>query len=74
MPDHFDDRATAMRRLLPQAARVDRRSRPAAQAAALDAFLHALGEHGLAVRCPLLAPPHDRRWAHPYGDSASATN
>ncbi|GAA2197566.1 hypothetical protein [Streptomyces bangladeshensis] len=186
VPDHFDDHATAMRRLLPQAARalaegslgaighgaiglsrVDWRSWPAAQAAALDTFLHAwwrhaltvpeppygieeifdacvttartvapflaawergpaadahlvhcadvwlydllsddspfswwygeseaagvaelrdwlsgtgaarlhaLGEHDLAVRCALLALPHDQRWDHPYWGSASATN
>ncbi len=64
VPDHFDDHATAMRRLLPQAARalaegslgaighgaiglsrVDWRSWPAAQAAALDTFLHAWWRH-----------------------------
>ncbi|MEU0004784.1 hypothetical protein ABZ079_10905 [Streptomyces sp. NPDC006314] len=60
VPDHFDDHAAAMRRLLPQAARamaegtlgaigygahglsrVDWRSWPAEQAAAIDAFLRA---------------------------------
>ncbi|MEU5533861.1 hypothetical protein [Streptomyces sp. NPDC020362] len=38
------------------------------------ARLHALGEHDRAVRSRLQALPHDERWAHPYWDSAAATN
>ncbi|MFF4801770.1 hypothetical protein ACFY1U_25785 [Streptomyces sp. NPDC001351] len=66
VPDHFDDHAAAMRRLLPQAARaaadgsldaigygahgltrLDWRSWPAEQAAAIEAFLHAWWQDAL---------------------------
>ncbi|MEU2287807.1 hypothetical protein ABZ614_38885 [Streptomyces sp. NPDC013178] len=36
--------------------------------------LRAAGETDLATRAELLALPYDDRWAHPYWDSASATN
>ncbi|WP_406446633.1 hypothetical protein OHB14_47415 [Streptomyces sp. NBC_01613] len=38
------------------------------------ARLGAQGEPGLAIQAELLALPYDERWAHPYWDSASATN
>ncbi|QTD97558.1 hypothetical protein [Streptomyces cyanogenus] len=71
VPDHFDDHESAMRRLLPQAARaladgalgtiglgsiglsrVDWRSWPPQQAAAIDAFLHAWWQHALTLPTP----------------------
>ncbi|MFF3332111.1 hypothetical protein ACFYWX_21530 [Streptomyces sp. NPDC002888] len=38
------------------------------------ARLRALGEPDLAIRCELVALPYDERWAHPYWDTADATN
>ncbi|MFE0253526.1 hypothetical protein [Streptomyces sp. NPDC059010] len=71
VPDHFDDHAAVMRRLLPQGARamadgslssvtvgahglsrVDWRSWPAEQAAAIEAFLHAWWQEALATPEP----------------------
>ncbi|OIJ92506.1 hypothetical protein [Streptomyces colonosanans] len=71
VPDHFDDHAASMRRLLPQTARamadgsldgvgwgahglsrVDWRSWPAEQAAAIEAFLHAWWEDVLTAPEP----------------------
>lgn len=71
VPDHFDDHAAAMRRLLPQGARamadgalgvigygahglsrVDWRSWPAEQAAAIEAFLHAWWQDALTTPEP----------------------
>ncbi|NUQ98917.1 MAG: hypothetical protein HOY79_20935 [Streptomyces sp.] len=71
VPDHFDDHAAAMRRLLPQAARamadgsldaigygahgltrLDWRSWPAEQAAAIEAFLHAWWQDALTSPDP----------------------
>ncbi|MGV9274706.1 hypothetical protein [Streptomyces griseosporeus] len=38
------------------------------------ARLRAAGAEDLAIRAELVALPYDERWAHPYWDTASATN